>query len=168
VNKINCKKATNEKVHPLLAVAMLFVIFSVSGSVINAYAQQFSGNRSSTRVDPAVESLENGQLLSTPGPSANDLGAPAEQTDNNQEEVANIEPELDEQEPASQDSTEVNEDGISSNIKQEGSQEEEEQSAGDEQESNSDEEDNNADESEKEEKNNIPLNFKATTGLPFP
>jgi hypothetical protein len=168
VSKIDCKKATNEKVHPLLAVAMLFVIFSVSGSVINAYAQQFSGNRSSTRVDPAVESLENGQLLSTPGPSANDLGAPAEQTDNNQEEVANIEPELDEQEPASQDSAEVNEDDISSKIKQEGSQEEEEQSAGDEQESNSDEEDNNADESENEKKNNIPLNFKATTGLPFP
>jgi cobalamin biosynthesis protein CobT len=147
---------------------MLFVIFSVSGSIINAYAQQFSGNRSSTRVDPGVESLENGQLLSTPGPSANDLGAPPEQTDNNQEEVANIEPELDEQEPASQDSAEVNEDDISSNIKQEGSQEEEEQSAGDEQESNSDEEDNNADESENEKKNNIPLNFKATTGLPFP
>lgn len=167
MNKINCKKATNEKAHPLLAVAMLFVIFSVSGSVINAYAQQFSGNRSSTRVDPAVESLENGQLLSTPGPSANDLGAPAEQTDNNQE-VANIEPELDEQEPASQDWAEVNGDDISSNIKQEGSQEEEEQSAGDEQESNSDEEDNNADESENEKKNNIPLNFKATTGLPFP
>src|SRR5829696_2538421 len=131
VSKINCKKATNEKAHPLLAVAMLFVIFSVSGNIINAYAQQFSGNRSSTRVDPGVESLENGQLLSTPGPSANDLGAPAEQTDNNQE-VANIEPELDEQE------------------------------------SNSDEEDNNADESENEKKNNIPLNFKATTGLPFP
>ena len=168
MNKINCKKATNEKVHPLLAVATLFVIFSVGGSIINAHAQQFSGNRSSIRVDLAVESLENGQLLSTPRPSANDLGAPAEQTDNNQEEVANIEPELDEQEPASQDSTEVNEDGISSNIKQEGSQEEEEQSAGDEQESNSDEEDNNADESENEKKNNIPLNFKATTGLPFP
>jgi hypothetical protein len=66
------------------------------------------------------------------GPSANDLGAPSEQTD------------------------------ISSNIKQEGSQEEEEQ------ESNSDEEDNNADESENEKKNNIPLNFKATAGLPFP
>ena len=49
---------------------MLFVIFSVSGSIINAYAQQFSGNRSSTRVDPAVGSLENGQLLSTPGLSA--------------------------------------------------------------------------------------------------
>ena len=109
VNKINCKKATNEKVHPLLAVATLFVIFSVGGSIINAHAQQFSGNRSSIRVDLAVESLENGQLLSTPRPSANDLGAPAEQTDNNQEEVANIEPELDEQEPASQDSTEVNE-----------------------------------------------------------
>jgi hypothetical protein len=28
-----------------------------------------------------VESLENGQLLSTLGPSANDLGAPVEQTD---------------------------------------------------------------------------------------
>jgi hypothetical protein len=166
VNKINRKKATNEKVHPLLAVATLFVIFSVGGSIINAHAQ-FSGNRSSIRVDLAVESLENGQLLSTPRPSANDLGAPAEQTDNNQE-VANIEPELDEQEPASQDSAEVNEDDISSNIKQEGSQEEEEQSAGDEQESNSDEEDNNADESENEKKNNIPLNFKATTGLPFP
>jgi hypothetical protein len=51
---------------------------------------------------------------------------------------------------------------FSSNIKQEGSQEEEEQ------ESNSDEEDNNSDESENEKKNNIPLNFKATTGLPFP
>jgi hypothetical protein len=83
VSKIDCKKATNEKVHPVLAYA---------------YGQQFSGNRSSTRVDPAVESLETGQLLSTPRPSANDLGASAEQ----------------------------------------------------------------------KKKNNIPLNFKATTGLPFP
>jgi len=92
-----------------------------------------------------VELLETGQLLLTPRPSANDLGASAEQTDNNQEEVANIESELDEQEPASQDSAEVNEDDNSSKIKQEGSQEEEEQ------ESNSDEEDNNANESENEE-----------------
>ena len=116
-----------------------------------------------------MELLETGQLLLTPRPSANDLGASAEQTDNNQEEVANIESELDEQEPASQDSAEVNEDDNSSKIKQEGSQEEEEQSAGDEQESNNDEEDNNAaDGSEIKKKNNIPLNFKATTGLPFP
>ena len=92
---------------------MLFVIFSVCGSIFNAYAQQFSGNRQSARVDLVGESLESGQLLSTPEPSANNLGAPAEQTD------------------------------ISSNIKQEGSQEEEEQeSNSDEEDNNANESEN--------------------------
>ena len=145
-----------------------FVIFSVSDSIINAYGSNFPeiGRQHESirlwnrqRLDSYSRLLDLLQMIQAPLLNKLIIIRKKWQIQNGNRTNKN----------RHQDSAEVNEDDISSKIKQEGSQEEEEQSAGDGQESNSDEEDNNAaDGSEIEKKNNIPLNFKATTGLPFP
>jgi hypothetical protein len=211
VNIIHYEETVNRKSYILIAVAILLLnTSSVSNSIISAYGQKSTIISSMAQVDPGLEFQENKQLLTSPGPSAREIGtlekeqfdmgndgsteksAQMEQVKQDKEEELfgntveddtnenglfgnTVEDDTNEnlftlqseesqvEEDQSKDESQVEEDQSKDE-----SQVEEDQSKDDKQESSfeNENEDDNDDQSEKE--NDIPLDFEATTGLPFP
>ena len=64
----------------IISVALLLAtIFSVNDSLISVYGQQSTADKSALQNHSGLKSSESGQLLSTYGPTANDLDALEEQ-----------------------------------------------------------------------------------------
>ena len=107
-------KVNENSLHLLLAVALLFlIVFSQSGGIISTYGQLSPGNNTTTQLDSAQKSPDNGQSIATPGPSENDLGITNEQSKINNKENREDQPQIqqqmqDKEEETSDNSDEVN------------------------------------------------------------
>ena len=145
----------------LLAVALFsFIVFSLNGNIVSTYGQISPGNSSTTtQLESARKSPDDGQLIATPGPSENDLGITKEQSninnEGNKEDQSQIQQERqDKREETSDNSDEVGGDNTPSNS---------EQDIEEEQEGQGDEEGKNNDDSEKENNDDIQMDW-----MPFP
>lgn len=145
----------------LLAVALFsFIVFSLNGNIVSTYGQISPGNSSTTtQLESARKSPDDGQLIATPGPSENDLGITKEQSNINNEGNKEDQPQIqqerqDKGEETYDNSDEVGGDNTPSNS---------EQDIEEEQEGQGDEEGKNNDDSEKENNDDIQMDW-----MPFP
>lgn len=145
----------------LLAVALFsFIVFSLNGNIVSTYGQLSPGNTSTTtQLESARKSPDDGQLIATPGPSENDLGITKEQSNINNEGNKEDQPQIqqerqDKGEETYDNSDEVGGDNTPSNS---------EQDIEEEQEGQGDEEGKNNDDSEKENNDDIQMDW-----MPFP
>jgi hypothetical protein len=147
----------------LLAVALFsFIVFSLNGNIVSTYGQLSPENSSTTtQLDSARKSPNDGQLIATPGPSENDLGITKEQSntnnEGNKEDLPQIQQERqDKEEETSDNSDEVGGDNTPSNSEQDIEEEREQEGQGN-------EEGKNNDDSEKENNDDIQMDW-----MPFP
>ena len=147
-------KVNENSLHLLLAVALLsLIVFSQSGGIISTYGQLSPGNsNTTTQLDSAQKSPDNGQSIATPGPSENDLGITKEQSNKDQPQIQ--QEGQDKEEETSDNSDEVGGDNTPRNS---------EQDIVEEQEGQGDEEGKNNDDSEKENNDDIQMDW-----MPFP
>jgi hypothetical protein len=155
------KLINGNSLYLLLAVALFsFIVFSLNGNIVSTYGQISPGNSSTTtQLESARKSPDDGQLIATPGPSENDLGITKEQSninnEGNKEDQSQIQQERqDKGEETSDNSDEVGGDNPPSNS---------EQDIEEEQEGQGDEEGKNNDDSEKENNDDIQMDW-----MPFP
>jgi hypothetical protein len=143
----------------LLAVALFsFIVFSLNGNIVSTYGQLSPGNSSTTtQLESARKSPDDGQLIATPGPSENDLGITKEQSNINDDGNKEDQPQIqqDKEEETSHTSDEVGGDNTPSNSEQD-IEVQEQQGQGD-------EEGKNNDDSEKENNDDIQMDW-----MPFP
>jgi hypothetical protein len=144
----------------LLAVALFsFIVFSLNGNIVSTYGQLSPGNSSTTtQLESARKSPDDGQLIATPGPSENDLGITKEQSNINDDGNKEDQPQIqqDKEEETSDTSDEVGGDNTPSNSEQDIEEVQEQQGQGD-------EEGKNNDDSEKENNDDIQMDW-----MPFP
>jgi hypothetical protein len=144
----------------LLAVALFsFIVFSLNGNIVITYGQLSPGNSSTTtQLESARKSPDDGQLIATPGPSENDLGITKEQSNINDDGNKEDQPQIqqDKEEETSDTSDEVGGDNTPSNSEQDIEEVQEQQGQGD-------EEGKNNDDSEKENNDDIQMDW-----MPFP
>ena len=180
MNKIAYKGIANRKSYILLAVVILLLsTFLVNYRVISSYGQQSTINSTADQINPSLESQDKGKLLATPEPAANDLNTvegeqsgtindgskekatETQEKQNNAHEVT--------RNSVKDDSGESNEVSGTSQSNEPGEDDDQNrddnQNNDDRQDSESENDDENDDESEE---NDTPLDFEATTGLPFP
>ena len=145
----------------LLAVALFsFILFSLNGNIVSTYGQISPWNSSTTtQLESARKSPDDGQLIATPGPYENDFGITMEQSNINNEWNKEDQPQIqqerqDKEEETSDNSDEVGGDNTPSNS---------EQDIEEEQEGQGDEEGKNNDDSEKENNDDIQMDW-----MPFP
>ena len=179
-------KVINENsLYLLLAVAVLsLVVFSQSGGIVDIYGQLSPGNsNTTTQLDSAQKSPDNGQSIATPGPSENDLGITNEQSNINNKENKEDQPQIqkqDKEEETSDNSDEVEGDNIPTNSEQVIEEKQGQKGQGDEEgknnddskkennddskkENNDDSKKENNDDSKKENNDDIRLDW-----MPFP
>lgn len=140
----------------LLAVALFsFIVFSLNGNIVSTYGQLSPGNTSTTtQLESARKSPDDGQLIATPGPSENDLGITKEQSNKDQPQIQ--QEGQDKEEETSDNSDEVGGDNTPRNSEQDIVEEQEQEGQGD-------EEGKNNDDSEKENNDDIQMDW-----MPFP
>ena len=180
MNKIVYEDIANRKSYILLAVVILLLsTFLVNYRVISAYGQQSMVNSTADRVNSSLESQDEGKILATPGPSANDLNTvEGEQSgtvnDGSKEKATEIQEKRNNADETTRnsvkddngDSNEVSGTSQSNEPEEDDNQNRDDnQNNDDRQDSESENDDENDDESEE---NDTPLDFEATTGLPFP
>jgi hypothetical protein len=74
VNQFIYEEIANLRSYVIISAALLLAtIFSVNDSVISVYGQQSTANKSVLQNNSGLKSSESGQLLTTYGPTANDL-----------------------------------------------------------------------------------------------
>ena len=119
------KLINGNSLYLLLAVALFsFIVFSLSGSIVSTYGQLSPGNsNTTTQLESAQKSPDDGQSIATPGPSENDLGITKEQSNINNKENREDQPQIlqqkqDKEEETSDNSDEVDGDNIPSNSEQ--------------------------------------------------
>jgi lipopolysaccharide export LptBFGC system permease protein LptF len=192
VNKIAYEGIANIKSYILLAVVILLLsTFLVNYRVISSYGQQSTINSTADQINPSLESQDKGKLLATPEPAANDLntvegeqsgtindgskekGTETQEKQNNADEATRNSVKDD-----NGDSNEVSGTSQSNEPEEDDNQNrdddqnnddnqnrDDDQNNDDRQDSESENDEENDDESEE---NDTPLDFEATTGLPFP
>jgi hypothetical protein len=156
VNQLD--KVNENSLHLLLAVALLsLIVFSQSGGIISTYGQLSPGNsNTTTQLDSAQKSPDNGQSIATPGPSENDLGITNEQSKINNKEIREDQPQIlqqkqDKEEETSDNSDEVDGDNIPTNSEQDIEEKQGQKGQGDEEvKNNDDSKKENNDDSKKE------------------
>jgi hypothetical protein len=80
VNQFIYEETANVRSYTIILVALLLATtFSVNDSVISVYGQQSTANKSVLQNNSGLKSSESGQLLTTYGPTANDLDTLKEQ-----------------------------------------------------------------------------------------
>ena len=171
-------KVNENSLHLLLAVALLFlIVFSQSGGIISTYGQLSPGNsNTTTQLDSAQKSPDNGQSIATPGPSENDLGITNEQSKINNKENRDqpqiLQQKQDKEEETSDNSDEVDGDHIPTNSEQDIEEKQGQKGQGDEEvknnedskkENNEDSKKENNEDSKKENNEDIRLDW-----MPFP
>jgi hypothetical protein len=137
---------------PLAAALFSFIVFSLNGNIASTYGQLSPGNSSTTtQLESARKSPDDGQLIATPGPSENDLGITKEQSNIYKEGNKEAQPQIqqerqDKEEETSDNSDEVGGDNTPSNSEQDIEEEQEQEGQGDEEgKNNDDREENNED-----------------------
>ena len=156
-------KENENSLYLLLALALLsLVVFSQSGGIVDIYGQLSPGNsNTTTQLDSAQKSPDNGQSIATPGPSENDLGITNEQSKINNKENREDQPQIlqqkqDKEEETSDNSDEVDGDHIPTNSEQDIEEKQGQKGQGD-------EEVKNNEDSKKENNEDIRLDW-----MPFP
>jgi hypothetical protein len=157
------KLINGNSLYLLLGVALFsFIVFSLNGNIASTYGQLSPGNSSTTtQLESARKSPDDGQLIATPGPSENDLGITKEQSNIYKEGNKEAQPQIqqerqDKEEETSDNSDEVGGDNTPSNSEQDIEEEQEQEGQGD-------EEGKNNDDSEKENNDDIQMDW-----MPFP
>jgi hypothetical protein len=157
------KLINGNSLYLLLAVALFsFIVFSLNDNIVSTYGQLSPGNSSTTtQLDSARKSPDDGQLIATPGPSENDLGITKEQSNIDNEGNKKDQPQIQQErqgkeEETSDNSDEVGSDNTPSNSEQDIEEEQEQKGQGD-------EEGKNNDDSEKENNDDIQMDW-----MPFP
>jgi hypothetical protein len=172
VNQLD-KVINGNPLYLLLAVALVsLIMFSLNGSIVSTYGELSPGNSTTTQLDSAQKSPDNGQLIATPGPSENDLGITKEQSIINNEENKEDQPQIqkqDKEEETSDNSDEINGDNIPSNSEQDIEEKQGQKGQGDEEWKNNDDSKKNNDDSKKNnddsKKNNDDIRLD---WMPFP
>jgi lipopolysaccharide export LptBFGC system permease protein LptF len=182
----------------LTVVILLLSTFLVNYRVISSYGQQSTINSTADQLNPSIESQDKGKLLATPEPAANDLntvegeqsgtvddGSKVKATEtqekqNNADEVTRNSVKDDNgdsnevsgtsqsNEPGEDDDQNRGDDNQNNDNNQnndDNQNRDDDQNNDNRQDSESENDDENDDESEE---NDTPLDFEATTGLPFP
>ena len=180
MNKVAYEGIANRKSYILLAVVTLLLsTFLVNYRVISSYGQQSTINSTADQINPSLESQDKGKLLATPEPAANDLNTvEGEQSgtinDGSKEKATETQAKQNNADEATRnsvkddngDSNEVSGTPQSNEPEEDDNQNrDDDQNRDDRQDSESENDDENDDESEE---NDTPLDFEATTGLPFP
>ena len=157
------KLINGNSLYLLLAVTLFsFIVFSLNGNIVTTYGQLSPGNNSTTtQLDSARKSSDDGQLIATPGPSENDLGITNEQSKINNKENREDQPQIlqqkqDKEEETSDNSDEVDGDNIPTNSEQDIEEKQGQKGQGD-------EEVKNNEDSKKENNEDIRLDW-----MPFP
>jgi hypothetical protein len=150
------KLINGNSLYLLLGVALFsFIVFSLNGNIVSTYGQLSPGNSSTTtQLESAQKSPDDGQLIATPGPSENDLGITKEQSNKDQPQIQ--QERQDKEEETSDNSDEVGGDNTPRNSEQDIVEEQEQEGQGD-------EEGKNNDDSEKENNDDIQMDW-----MPFP
>ena len=163
-------KVNENSLHLLLAVALLsLIVFSQSGGIISTYGQLSQGNsNTTTQLDSAQKSPDNGQSIATPGPSENDLGITNEQSKINNKENRDqpqiLQQKQDKEEETSDNSDEVDGDNIPTNSEQDIEEKQGQKGQGDEEvKNNEDNKKENNEDNKKENNEDIRLDW-----MPFP
>ena len=80
MNQFIYEETANVRSYTIILVALLLATtFSVNDSVISVYGQQSTANKSVLQNNSGLKSSESGRLLTTYGPTANDLDTLKEQ-----------------------------------------------------------------------------------------
>jgi lipopolysaccharide export LptBFGC system permease protein LptF len=192
VNKIAYEGIANRKSYILLAVVILLLsTFLVNYRVISSYGQQSTINSTADQINPSLESQDKGKLLATPEPAANDLNTvEGEQSgtinDGSKEKATETQEKQNNADEATRnsvkddngDSNEVpgtsqsNEPEEDDNQNRDDDQNNDDNQNRDDDQNNDDRQDseseNDEENDDESEENDTPLDFEATTGLPFP
>ena len=186
MNKIAYEGIANGKSYILLAVVILLLsTFLVNYRVISSYGQQSTINSTADQINPSLESQDKGKLLATPEPAANDLNTvEGEQSgtisDGSKEKATETQEKQNNADEATRnsvkddngDSNEVSGTSQSNEPEEDDKQNRDDDQNNDDNQNNDDRQDSeseNDDENDDEsEENDTPLDFEATTGLPFP